>query len=106
MKKYIPRIISNNKFVFLLCILCLLDAVFTDIGLRKHLINEQNPLMEAFYQKDIKLFYIVKLGLPICLLLLLYKYQIRKIITNSILFVNILYTFIIFLHIRWFIFFL
>jgi hypothetical protein len=103
-KKYTMPLIFKNKIALLLCILCLLDAAFTDIGLRNKFIDELNPLMAYFYSQDIKLFYMFKLGLPTALIYLLYKFKIRKRITNTLLYVNILYTCILALHIRWLIF--
>ncbi|WP_301109148.1 DUF5658 family protein [Sporosarcina sp.] len=96
--------IERNRLLnasFLLLCLCLLDAVFTDYGLRFGHIQEANLLVSFMYEKSIVLYYTVKLGLP---LLLLYIVTVGKtgvflrIGLTSALF---LYVTVICLHIFW-----
>ncbi|PIC63978.1 hypothetical protein CSV79_09310 [Sporosarcina sp. P13] len=96
--------IQQNRILnagFLLACLCLLDAIFTDYGLRSGHIQEANLLVSLLYEQSIALFYIVKLGLP---LLLLYIVTISKsgvwlrISMTTALF---LYIVVMFVHVFW-----
>ncbi|ARK21672.1 hypothetical protein CSV69_09845 [Sporosarcina sp. P26b] len=96
--------IQQNRLLnagFLLVCLCLLDAVFTDYGLRLGYIEEANLLVAFMYDQSIALFYIVKLGLP---LLLLYIVAIRAsgiIVRISLTTALFLYITVLFVHIFW-----
>ncbi|WP_303968903.1 DUF5658 family protein [Sporosarcina ureae] len=96
--------IQRNRLLnvaFLLVCLCLLDAVFTDCGLRLGYIEEANLLVAFMYDQSIALFYIVKLGLP---LLLLYILAIRAsgiIVRISLTTALFLYITVLFVHIFW-----
>ena len=96
--------IQHNRLLnagFLLFCLCLLDAVFTDYGLRLGHIEEANLLVAFMYDQSIPLFYVVKLGLP---LILLYMVAVRtsgilvRISLTSALF---LYITVLSIHIFW-----
>lgn len=54
-----------------LAVLSLFDAAATDLGIRMQAIDEWNPFAGWLYEKDVALFYGVKLILPLLLLILL-----------------------------------
>lgn len=96
--------IQQNRLLnacFLLSCLCLVDAVFTDYGLRSGHIQEANLWIAILYERSIMLFYIIKLGLP---LLLLYIVTLSKsgiwlrISITTALFV---YIAVLFVHVFW-----
>ncbi|MDV6379156.1 DUF5658 family protein [Sporosarcina sp. GW1-11] len=96
--------IQQNRLLnagFLLACLCVLDAVFTDYGLRSGHIQEANLLVAFLYEQSIALFYIVKLGLP---LLLLYIVTISKSgiwLRVSLTTALFLYIVVMFVHVFW-----
>ena len=96
--------IQQNRLVhagFLLVCLCLVDAVFTDYGLRLGYIEEANLLVAFLYERSISVFYVVKVGLP---LILLYIVAVGKagvwvrVFMATALF---LYIAVLFFHIFW-----
>ncbi|EGQ24107.1 hypothetical protein HMPREF9372_2550 [Sporosarcina newyorkensis 2681] len=96
--------IQQNRLLnagFLLVCLCLLDAVFTDYGIRSGHIQEANVLVALLYEQSIPMFYIVKLGLP---LLLLYIITISKsgiVLRISLTTALFLYIAVMCIHIFW-----
>ncbi|WP_153731038.1 DUF5658 family protein [Sporosarcina obsidiansis] len=96
--------IQQNRLLnagFLLVCLCLVDAVFTDYGLRLGHIQEANLLIAFLYEQSIPLYYTVKLGLP---LLLLYMVTISKsgiLLRVALTTALFLYIVVIFIHIFW-----
>ncbi|WNR44207.1 DUF5658 family protein [Paenibacillus roseipurpureus] len=64
------RLLFRSKTLILLFILCLLDAVCTDIGLRLHYIQEANPIIRRFYEWHLITYYIVKLIFPVVLMMM------------------------------------
>ncbi|XID96198.1 DUF5658 family protein [Paenibacillaceae bacterium WGS1546] len=54
-----------------IAVLSLFDAAATDAGIRMQAIGEWNPLAGWLYEKDVALFYGVKLVMPLLLLILL-----------------------------------
>ncbi|PIC99411.1 MULTISPECIES: DUF5658 family protein [unclassified Sporosarcina] len=96
--------IQQNRLInagFLLVCLCLLDAVFTDYGLRFGLIEEANLLVSFLYEQSIPLFYVVKLGLPLILLYIVtiskLGFWVRITMTTALF----LYIAVLFVHIFW-----
>lgn len=99
--------IDNKKFkifIFLgalLVILNFLDGMFTYIGLRHSIIEEANPLLvnlEPLYLFTLK----TAFSLILATLLFVPKYiPFKKVIFYVFLFANIVYLFILFLHISW-----
>lgn len=85
----------------LLLVLCIIDAAFTDLGLRKGLIEESNPLMNIVYESSILAFYAVKILLPTALLSMIHFINPTSIIRNMIVFALVLYLIILSIHIYW-----
>lgn len=87
--------------VFLLLLLSILDAFYTDLGLRNNFITEANPLMNAVYEKTTFGFYALKFLLPLIMLIIVMNIQARRhlwILINASL---VLYALILAMHIRW-----
>lgn len=98
----------KNKFItsaFILFILCLIDAVTTDFGLRNDLVTEANPLMDWMYGENVFLFYAVKLAMPSFLICLIYKYfdslGKSKLIKWSYAFCFLSYVLVCIWHLIW-----
>ncbi|NOV01733.1 DUF5658 family protein [Paenibacillus planticolens] len=72
----VVRHFLQSKMLVWLFILCLSDALFTDIGLRLSFIEEMNPLIRSVYEWHVFAYYCLKLVLPL-LLMAFYPY-IRK----------------------------
>lgn len=79
----------------------LLDALFTDTGLRVGGMVEANPLMRYIYEHAYVLFYPIKIALPCLLLFILPKLKtnrsIRFLLPTSVM----IYGFVLFLHMCW-----
>lgn len=86
---------------FLLFCLCLLDAIFTDIGLRNGFIQEANPFMRSIYSSSILLFYVVKTLLPLSLLYLSTILQPKLYLRFMMIGALILYVIILSSHLLW-----
>ncbi|MCM3637196.1 DUF5658 family protein [Sporosarcina luteola] len=86
---------------FLLFCLCMIDAIFTDFGIRYGHIEEANPLVRSLYDINIIAFYLMKSSLPIILFLFM-KYMKPSVVVKNLLIVAlIIYTIVIFIHISW-----
>jgi len=82
-------------------LLCAIDAILTTAGLSLHLIEEGNPLMHYLIELNVGLFFVVKLGLPMILLLvipLVNKSWIYHLMNVTV----VLYVFINIYHLAWF----
>ncbi|WP_397540287.1 DUF5658 family protein [Rummeliibacillus pycnus] len=77
------------------------DALFTDIGIRNHLITEANPLMNWVYENSILLFYALKISMPILLIGILRNIQPSLLIRSLVIGVTAIYFAILFTHIWW-----
>ncbi|QTD41475.1 DUF5658 family protein [Sporosarcina sp. Te-1] len=86
---------------FLLLCLSMMDAIFTDLGLRQGLIEEFNPIMRTIYEMNIALFYFVKFILPLSLLFLVTKMTHLFYLRIMLLTALLLYVIIIAYHICW-----
>ncbi|MFJ8261870.1 DUF5658 family protein [Rummeliibacillus sp. NPDC094406] len=84
-----------------LLLLCMFDALFTDIGIRNHLITEANPLMNWIYHNSILLFYALKISMPILLVWILRKVQPSLLIRILMICATSIYCAILFTHIWW-----
>ncbi|PID16163.1 hypothetical protein CSV63_05870 [Sporosarcina sp. P34] len=96
--------IQQNRLInagFLLACLCLLDAIFTDYGLRFGLIEEANLLVSFLYEQSIPLFYVVKLGLPLLLLYIVTVSSSGIIVRISLTTALFIYIAVLFMHIFW-----
>lgn len=96
--------IQQNRLLnagFLLACLCLLDAVFTDYGLRTGHIEEANLFVTFMYDKSIFLFYAVKLGLPLLLLYMLTIQSSGVVVRITLTTALFLYIAVLFIHIFW-----
>jgi len=95
--------VNFNRFhaVSLLLLLAILDSLFTDFGIRNNHISEANPLMRYLYGTSIPAFYLIKIALPLLLLLILTKIEVKKYLNFLIGGTVALYVFILFQHIFW-----
>ncbi|PID22362.1 hypothetical protein CSV61_05800 [Sporosarcina sp. P3] len=96
--------IQQNRLLnagFLLACLCLLDAIFTDYGLRLGLIEEANLLVAFLYERSIPLFYIVKIGLPLILLYIVTISSSGIVVRISLTTALFIYIAVLFMHIFW-----
>ncbi|PIC57274.1 hypothetical protein CSV80_09825 [Sporosarcina sp. P12(2017)] len=96
--------IQQNRLInagFLLACLCLLDAVFTDYGLRLGLIEEANLLVAFLYEQSIPLFYVVKLGLPLILLYIVTVSSSGIVVRIALTTALFIYIAVLFMHIFW-----
>ncbi|GGA12620.1 hypothetical protein GCM10008018_67060 [Paenibacillus marchantiophytorum] len=66
----ILRQLFVSKTLVWLLVLCLCDAIFTDIGLHLAFIEELNPLIRTIYEWHVVGYYVVKLILPVSLMFL------------------------------------
>ncbi|MFD2672548.1 DUF5658 family protein [Marinicrinis sediminis] len=89
-----------RRWAFALVLFCLLDAIFTDIGLRFNWIEEANPVMAIVYVMHPIFFYVVKLALPalLCVIVVrIHKRWFRYLVRG----VTFLYAFVLILHAHW-----
>lgn len=86
---------------FLLVCLCVIDAIFTDLGIRNGHIQEVNPLMKFIYEMNIVVFYLSKIILPIILLSLMHFVKPSTLLRNLIIISLIAYVLVISMHIYW-----
>lgn len=96
--------ISKDRLLntcFLLFCLCMIDATFTDIGIRYGHIQEANPFIRSIYDFNVATFYLTKACLPILLFFLLQYTKPSLLIRNLLVVALIIYTIVIFLHISW-----
>lgn len=93
-----PSIKSLCLFLFILCVI---DALSTDLGLSSHQIIELNPIMNFIYfNLGVSSFYFIKIGLPVILLYLHDKIR-PKILYVGLSLTIFLYFGILFLHAHW-----
>lgn len=86
---------------FLLFCLCMIDAIFTDFGIRYGHIQEANPFVRSLYDMNVIVFYMMKAGLPILLFILMQYMKPSQLVRNFIVVALIIYTLIILVHISW-----
>ena len=84
-----------------LCLLCLFDAVATDIGLQLEYIEEANPLMRWIYETDRLFFYAVKAGMPLLLWRMYGSLSGRRWFRQSVFLCLLVYIVVGFLHVYW-----
>ncbi|MCM3743573.1 DUF5658 family protein [Sporosarcina luteola] len=86
---------------FLLFCLCMIDAIFTDFGIRYGHIEEANPLVRSLYDLNIIAFYLLKSSLPIILFLFMKYMKPSLLVKNLLIVALIIYTIVTFIHISW-----
>jgi len=86
---------------FLLFCLCMIDAIFTDFGIRYGHIEEANPFVRSLYDVNVIAFYLLKASLPILLFLLMQYMKPSQIVRNLLIVALIIYTLVILIHISW-----
>lgn len=92
--------VDEMNTVTMIFLLCAVDAILTTAGLSLHLIEEGNPLMNYLIEWNVGLFFLVKLGLPMLLLLLIplvNKNWIYHLMNVTV----VLYVFINIYHLAW-----
>ena len=67
---------------FLLFCLCMIDAIFTDFGIRYGHIQEANPFVRSLYDMNVIAFYMMKAGLPILLFILMQYMKPSQLVRN------------------------
>jgi len=87
--------------VFLLFLMSILDAFYTDLGIRLDFITEANPLMGSVYESSVAGFYAIKIALPLLMLFIIMKIRVRNHLWFLIGGSLILYSLILAMHIRW-----
>lgn len=103
MEQSITQPESKRQFinVYILFILCLLDTILTDIGLRNHIIGEANPLMSWIYSSSKIAFYLMKLALPVALIVILSKMRATLLINLLLRAALVIYSIVFLMHISW-----
>ncbi|MFA9558880.1 DUF5658 family protein [Evansella sp. AB-rgal1] len=97
------HVVTINKLSIIkwIWLLSLLDALFTDVGLRLSFIEEANPLIRIIYEWNIIAFYAYKFVFPL-LLLLLYPFTTnKKWIDRGIYISFFIYTLVVAYHFVW-----
>ncbi|MFS0689078.1 DUF5658 family protein [Sporosarcina sp. 179-K 8C2 HS] len=95
---------SNDRLLntcFLLFCLCMIDAIFTDFGIRYGHIQEANPFVRSLYDVNVIAFYLMKASLPILLFFLMHFTKPSQLVKNLLAVTLIIYTLVIFIHISW-----
>ncbi|MFN0225588.1 DUF5658 family protein [Paenibacillus sp. KR2-11] len=77
------------------------DAFMTDFGLQAQMIEEANPLMRFLYENAYLLFYLVKIGLPVLLFILMRRVK-RTYIQRLLIVPAVVYAGVLVLHSFWF----
>ncbi|WP_050615569.1 DUF5658 family protein [Bacillus testis] len=90
-----------RKIVRCLLLLCLFDAVATDIGIRTGFIQEGNPLIDMIYGQSKIAFYCCKLVFPFLLVGLYEKYVKSKAIAILTCCCFSLYAAVTVMHASW-----
>ncbi|MBB3113530.1 hypothetical protein FHS18_005642 [Paenibacillus phyllosphaerae] len=93
--------LSIKPLLVALIILCLSDAVFTDIGLRASLIQELNPLVRHVYEWNVAAYYFGKIILPVILLMLLPYLKVRMWMKSLMMIATAAYAAVNLYHIFW-----
>lgn len=86
---------------FLLFCLCMIDAIFTDFGIRYGHIQEANPFVRSIYDMNIIAFYVMKASLPLLLFILMQYTKPSAFVRNLLIIALIIYTLVILIHISW-----
>lgn len=86
---------------FLLFCLCMIDAIFTDFGIRYGHIEEANPFVRYLYDMNVIAFYLLKASLPFVLFILMHYMKPSSFIKNLLVVALVVYTVVIFIHISW-----
>ncbi|WP_432358234.1 DUF5658 family protein [Sporosarcina sp. UB5] len=95
---------SKDRLVntcFLLFCLCMIDAIFTDFGIRQGHIKEANPFVYSVYDMNVIAFYLLKASLPILLFVLMHYMKPSFLVRNILVVALVIYTLVIFIHISW-----
>lgn len=96
--------ISKDRILntcFLLFCLCMIDAIFTDFGIRNGHIEEANPFIRSLYDMNVIAFYLLKASLPILLFIFMHYMKPSLLVRNLLIVALIIYTIVIFIHISW-----
>lgn len=79
----------------------MLDAIFTDFGIRYGHIEEANPFVRSLYEMNVFAFYLLKASLPILLYVLMHYMRPSLLFRNLLVVTLIVYTSVIFIHVSW-----
>ncbi len=101
LKINLPTIAHYQVLARYLLILSILDAVFTDVGIRLNLISEANPIIDFIYTNNIIAFYILKIGLPLMLIYIVKFLHESKAVTCVSLIAIFVYTLVLIYHLSW-----
>lgn len=78
-----------------------LDAALTQFGIVSGLIEEGNPVMQFFIEKNWSYFYAVKILLPLILIVLYYLRPLTGRGRALLIFACVLYSSVLVLHMAW-----
>lgn len=81
--------------------LCLFDAVATDVGMRLQLIAELNPFAKWLYDTHVAVFYTYKTGLPLALLAIVPYIKRQAFISVLLTFAVVVYSLLALYHLGW-----
>ena len=96
--------VSEEKMKTLLVwifVLCLFDAVVTDLGIQAGYIRELNPLMKEVYHWSRIFFYGCKLFLPLLLLWIYPRLEHRKMVNGGVMLCLAAYVAVTVYHVSW-----
>ena len=93
--------INISKLGMFLLLFCMLDALFTDLGIRNNLITETNPLMDWIYENSVLGFYALKISMAVLLVYILSRIQPTLLIKMLMIGAISIYSAILFMHIFW-----
>ncbi|MCG7346074.1 DUF5658 family protein [Sporosarcina sp. ACRSL] len=86
---------------FLLFCLCMIDAIFTDFGIRYGHIQEANIFVRFLYESNVVAFYLMKASLPILLFIVMHFLKPSQLVRNLLAVTLCIYTLVILIHISW-----
>jgi hypothetical protein len=97
----IRKVMLPKYLLWILFILCLLDTLFTDVGIRYQYIQEGNPMIRYLYEKEVLWFYMAKIGLPLALFVMIPFVKRKYFITKLLVICILLYLVVLLLHLKW-----
>lgn len=84
----------------ILLILSLLDALLTYLGIQHNFISEANPVMNWFMSKNIFMFFLIKVSLPLVLYIFL-KRKMSSLVIKCMSIATVIYFAVLIMHLFW-----
>ncbi|MGG1517915.1 DUF5658 family protein [Paenibacillus oryzisoli] len=94
-------LLLKNKILLCLLLLCLGDALFTDMGLKLRFIEEMNPLIRSIYEWHVAGYYAIKLVFPLALMIIHPRIRQKPWVHPALLLTVILYGAVNVYHVVW-----